>query len=61
MEGLGNVEQHVVGVVAGVGFGHLMQNLVGLVSQSAPHVLPLQLLVPAAASIEPLAAALPPH
>lgn len=56
VEGLGDVQQQVVGVVSGVGLSHFMQDLVGFVGQATTDVLPLELLVPAATGTEPLAA-----
>jgi hypothetical protein len=58
VEGLGDVQQQVVGVVPRVGLRHLVQDLVGLVGEPAAHVLPLQLLVAAAAGLGTVE---PPH
>lgn len=58
VESLGDVKQQIVWVVPWVGLRHLVQDLVRLVGQPAPHVLALQLLVPAAAH---LAAPQPAH
>lgn len=41
VEGLGDVQQQLVGVQLGVVLRHLVQYLIRLVGQSAPHELPI--------------------
>lgn len=56
MEGLGDVQQQVVWIVSGMGLSHFVQDLIGFVGQATTDVLPLELLIPTAASTESLAA-----
>ena len=47
VEGLGDVEEQLVGVESGMVVSHLMQDLVGFVGETAADELPVQLLVAA--------------